>query len=535
MKKETTILLIMLLFFWLTSSCRSKETYPMELVEADSAYMQGNHERGDYLLAAYSLKMQDMTEEIANYYKLIELEQAYMHGKLSDKYYDRADSLCAYYQNSDSRNYAIALLVMSDICSTYNDYPTAVTCVLKARSIAEQIHSGRLLCLIYRSLGDLYFNQRMLEECKLPYSLYFKQAIANSDTLRMAYGAQCMAIVHSIDSNLDSIAFYYQLSIDLGKRLSQKDDIVPIALSNLCDLYIQTEQFQKAQELMLRDNPLFDWNWAYWYYGQNHVDSAVYYFQKLLGRNKWLGEVDCLKILAELEEQRGDTKASLEYYRLLNEAKDSLKAQQKQAETQQVEARYNYERIKTERDRLEQRNREQQRFIILLMVIVGIVSSAAWMAWHTLRQRRRANKVRWQLVEKEKELEQTRQQAEEPQRQREALLLELKGTAVYQRLKSPNPAVEKRVSEQEWQELATRLDDIYDHMSTRLHSLAKLSDTELRICYLLKLGVPPSDMAEILFKSKAAVTMARQRMYHKLTGRSARAEQFDQLLDELCP
>lgn len=520
----------------ITFSChKGNEAYPMELVEADSAYMQGNPERGDYLIAAYQTRDITESEEVANYRKLVELEQMYMQSSLSLKELLTADSLCNYYgMRALTEQYAKALLFLGEVYHSVDDYPKAIEQVLKAKSVAEELESPRLQMIADRDLGDIYFDQRSLNNCIPYYTQYFDLASALHDTLRIAYGARSMGRVYTILNQIDSAIYYYQLSMSLGEELPQKDYIIPYAKFQLCDIYIQTEQFDKALELMPR-NEQNDVNWAYLHYGQDHIDSAIYYFQKILGRYKWQGEVESLKILAELEEQRGDTKASLEYYRLLDEAKDSMRAQQKQAETRQVEARYNYERIKAERDRLEQRNKEQQRFIILLMVIVGIVGSAAWMAWHTLRQRRRANKARWQLVEKEKELEQTRQQADEPQRQREALLLELKGTAVYQRLKSPNPAMEKRVSEQEWQELATRLDDIYDHMSTRLRSLAKLSDTELRICYLLKLGVPPTDMAEILFKSKAAVTMARQRMYRKLTGRSARAEQFDQLLEELCP
>lgn len=580
MKTKQIVFLLVVLIIGAMCSCNSKEAYPMELLEADNAYLQGNHTRGDHLLLAYLSKNIHEDEQTACYRKLIELEKAYMHGSLTDEYYKMADSLCRFYQDEDNDKEAKANLFMGNICSSSNDYPTAIECYLKAQTVALQNNDKWLLCIINRSIGDVYYQQRALEKCEYHYRQYFQLAIENRDTLRMAYGAYRMAKVHTINNDIDSTIYYYNLSVDLGEKLPQKADIVPVSTYALCNIYIQLEEFDKARELMSHDEQ-DDTNWAYWHYRQNHVDSAIYYFQRILGRYKWQGEVESLEILAELEGQRGNTEASLDYYRRLAEAKDSLRAQQKQVETQLVEARYGYDRIKAQRDRLEQQGRRQQRFIFLLLGVIIVAAFMAWMAWRTYRQQRQAAQARQQALEQEKEdqQEQSRRQQEENSRQLEALeqklaearrlndeqaarrlqmesdvlttqnqsieaaqrrkaalLLELKGTDVYQRLKAPTDGkAEKRVSEQEWQLVSTSMDDIYDHMSRRLLGLARLSETELRVCYLLKMGLPPSDIAEILYKSKAAITLARQRMYRKFTGRTGHAEDFDQLLEELCP
>lgn len=46
---------------------------------------------------------------------------------------------------------------------------------------------------------------------------------------------------------------------------------------------------------------LNDENWAFWHYGQNHVDSAVYYFKSMLGKYGLFVQTQNLKILAQLE------------------------------------------------------------------------------------------------------------------------------------------------------------------------------------------------------------------------------------------
>ena len=57
-----------------------------------------------------------------------------------------------------------------------------------------------------------------------------------------------------------------------------------------------------------------------------------------------------------------------------------------------------------------------------------------------------------------------------------------------------------------------------------------LSELELRICCLIKTGIPVSQIAQLLNRSTPAITAARTRMYKKLTGKEGKAEQTDQLI-----
>ena len=571
--RRFTFLLIATIALFL-HACSSGPDYPTELVQADSAYMQGRHVRGDHLLAAYQA---GTIEEISNYRHLVELEKAYMHDQLSTENLPLINRLCNYYQKEKATDkYAKALLFIGQVFSQIHEYPTAVEYALRAKTEAENCKDNRLLCLINRELGDIFFDQRSLNSCVPYYKAYYCFAVANNDTLRMAHGAHLMGRVYSIENAIDSIIFYYKQSIALGATLPQKENIVPYAMQSLCDIYIQTEQFDKALEVMPR-NELNDGNWAYWHLGQEHTDSAIYYFQKLLGRYKWQGEVEVLDVLARLERQRGNLPAALDYYERLSAAQDSMYAQQKQEETKRTQARYNFDSMKAQRDRLEQENRQQQLFIGLLATALLLMGAVAWMARRYYRHKQLADRQQLQLLarEKEEQAEQgRRQQAENSrklsalsqelaearrqndaqaahrieletnmlalenqrieatQQRRDALLADLQQTEVYQRLKLPSQQP-LRISDEEWADLSQRLDDIYDHLSQRLLALARLSETELRICYLLKLHVAPADMADILFKTKAAITQARKRMYYKFTNIRGTAEQLDELIMEL--
>ena len=571
-------ILLALLVIVAVSSCEKTAEVPSELVMADSAYMTGDYLLGDALLETIQKQHIFQNDKDVNYYHLLTLEQGYMHGTLSSDAFSMADSLYRYYKARNSKEeFAKSSLCLGYIYYKNENYPTAIDYYLKARDVAEECRSSRLLCLINRSLGDIYFDQRILDECIPYYREYYHLAVKNQDTLRMAYGARCMDFVCTINNDIDSIVYYCQLAMELGKNLQPQNDISDRALYDLCDIYIQLGQYDKIPEIMPREE-LFDGNWAYWHYGQHHLDSAAYYFKKTLGRFKWQGETEVLRILAEIERERGDLNASLDYYKQLAVAEDSLKVQQRAEETMRVNAQYNYSSIQQQRDELEHRNREMSRLVWLLLVFVVAVVAMAIVMWRLYLRRKEAALARQQLLEQEKESlkEQSQQRLEENnrrlaeleraladahrqndtqaterltmdtrvlesqnksieavQQRRRVLLQELHATSYYQRLKSPAPSVAKQLSAAEWEDLSTRLDDIYNGFTSRLLSLARLSETELRICRLVKIDVQRVEIADIIFKSKSAVTHARKRMYKKLTKTDGSAEDFDALIQDL--
>ena len=238
-----------------------------------------------------------------------------------------------------------------------------------------------------------------------------------------------------------------------------------------------------------------------------------------------------LRVLAQLEEQRGNVKAALDYHTRLAEAEDSLKAQQQKEETLRIEAQHNYNSMQQERNQLEQKNKELNLLLWLMGIIVVAISIVAVLLWRARKQLKRAVVMQQHLIEKEKTEQQLLGQLQSAHK--EASLLEFKKTALYQRLKAPAKEGTKKMSEAEWHQLANGIDDIYNNFTKRLLDLARLSETELRICYLLKINMPPSEIADILYKSKAAITLARKRMYRKLTGRNGTAEELDSLIAEL--
>ena len=167
-------------------ACNKEVSFPQELVMADSAYMQGNYKLGDALLESYNKQHDLYSVEESNYYDLLMLTKTFMYGDLSSKDFSTADSLERYYSSHPQEaSYAKVLLYIGSIYKNTNDYPSALSYFLKSKEIAKKNKDGRLLCLLSRCIGDLYFEQQMYEESIPYYRKYYSLAIDHEDTLRI--------------------------------------------------------------------------------------------------------------------------------------------------------------------------------------------------------------------------------------------------------------------------------------------------------------------------------------------------------------
>lgn len=119
-----------------------------------------------------------------------------------------------------------------------DDNPSAIDCCLKAESIARR-HADRLMeSWACQDMGDIYFNQRMLDECKSYYRRYADISLQRHDTLRVAIAMQRMGRVYTIENNIDSVLACYQQCIGLSEHIG-RSDIVSVGVTNLCDIYFK--------------------------------------------------------------------------------------------------------------------------------------------------------------------------------------------------------------------------------------------------------------------------------------------------------
>ena len=497
------------LFVALTS-CRGD--YPAQLVQADSLLLRGDYDQVDSLLADYD---QDASrrKSMRMYRQLVGLEYQFTQGTLNRKDFSMADSLVRYYKGLANREEALSHLFLGYIYKVESDYTSALDSYLKTEQIAEVLDDLMLKIWVNREQGNIYYEQGLYSDCIDYYKKYYANALLKRDTLRIAQSSIYMGRTYIINNNIDSIFFYYNQAIALANRLpeSEKQDITIPAKSTLADIYKQIEEYDKAASLMTH-NAIDDENWAYWHLAQSHTDSAYWYFSHLVEGASWKAKVDYLSILAELEEKRGNREHSRILYRDLAAAKDSLKAHSQTEETHKVKMLHELYQIKQERDEAQVQSKIIGVVTGIILVLVAII---VYILWRRNQKQRAIDTVQKKRILHEEKLQ---------------MLETLEYSPLRERIKLNAGKEDFHLTEEEWQKLATLIDNASNQFTNRLLRLCNMSEMELRVCYLIKIDVPPVGISALVCRNKNAISMLRKRLYEKITHQEGNAKQLDDFI-----
>ena len=572
--KNLALSILSLVTLLLLAACNHQPTYPQQLVEADSAMRWGRYHQADSLLQAYGETSKTEKNATRRYHQLLTLESKFLHGQSSLDDLLLADSLREFYESSSKEKHAKALAILGDIYFANSDYPSALENLLKAEEEAERTGELWLQGIICKKEGDIYLNQQMLDNMESFYRRSYNLAEMTLDTLRLTHAMIRMGKIATYQQKVDSSIYYYKKAIEIGNSNPQASLAINWAKELLADIYLQTGKFDKAATIMPHDS-LNDVNWGYWHYQQNHTDSAIYYFRKSLDRQSMEGKVELLRLLTELEEKRGNTALSFTYAKKTAETEDSIKAQSQVAATLQAEAQHRLNNIK------EQLQVSESRKLLLWIIIASILAIffiAIFLARRQWTQKkaerdaaiayerlmRQEEERKHQLSEKKMaennreiarlndELKKAQQMndtllaarlkldSEELKNENETikaslnrrayLLEKLENSLLYHRIKI-NAGKEKfHLTDEEWQTLATDIDNAYDNFTARLLALTPLNETERQICYLLKLNLRPTQIATMLSLSDTAISMNRNRLYKKIFHEKGSSKLFDEFI-----
>ena len=576
MKRTPFLLTIAVgLLLTLLCACTSREGDHPLLVAADSAIVAADYRAADSLLARFDAEAATAAPDrpVAMRRQLLALTRRYVDDALTDADFSMADSLSRYYRHhGNERQLALSLLAVGDIYKYGGIFPNAVNNLKEALFLAEGLDDQLLAGWAAQGLGDLYFYQLMLDDCIIYYRRFYTAAQSRRDTLRMAYAAFRMGKVCTINNDVDSTFWYYNRTLELTKHLpAGLNDIETSTLSSICDIHIQLGNYDKAFELLTHDS-INTINWAYWHAGMNHTDSAIYYFQKGLDTPDWYARVEYLKNLVMLTKEENDQHQTAVYYEMLVDAQDSLHFHSQEAATRNADIQYNFSQVEKERDEAIHRNRVFQILLVGIVTTTIIFFLVLFTMWKNYRRKKEIEVIQMKLLHRESlnsslirleenerqiidindklnnpihsiskeerrllnlELEQlmsdnetiTKEQQEQVRRESE-----WKSTELYRTIKKHAGEPDFHLNEEQWQELSTHIDAVYVNFSKRLLGLANLSTYDLRICYLVKMGIEPSKIAIMLYKEMSTISVARRRLYKKLTNSNGSSKSFDELI-----
>ena len=91
----------------------------------------------------------------------------------------------------------------------------------------------------------------------------------------------------------------------------------------------------------------------------------------------------------------------------------------------------------------------------------------------------------------------------------------------------------KKLTAEDWQLLSDEKNSHSPEFTERIPYLCKISDSEYKVCLLLKIGVSPKDIATLTIKTKSAISVMRKRLYTKAFGNDATPEMWNEFIRSL--
>lgn len=85
----------------------------------------------------------------------------------------------------------------------------------------------------------------------------------------------------------------------------------------------------------------------------------------------------------------------------------------------------------------------------------------------------------------------------------------------------------KNIDTATWKDIDDTVNDIVPNFKIQLYSSYRLSKQEYKICLLIRFSLTVKEMATLLCKSDSAISLARKRLYKKLTGKDGTAKDMD--------
>ena len=555
-------------------------SYPPTMVEA-ARLSEHEAARALPLLEALADSLDRLDEEGRVYYDLLRL-------RVNDKLNVRATSdtlirrITAFYEAyGDPDKLMLAYYYRGRVCADLNDALQAVEYYRKAIAASKETKQYLLLSNIYSQMGVILEYQNMYEEAIPAYQKSYEYTLLSGDSVTLSMPIRDIAGVYNEWEQNDSALIYFLRASEIAKN-TNKEVYLGIQ-EEIGSLYMDLKEYDKAfgyLNLSLKDSLNRDLTPTYyllgkWYMLTGNLDSAFYYTKKSNTKEVFYKEIDVYRNLVTIERGRGHYRKALDYWDEFLKCADSIQLANNSEEIRRIKAFYDYNLREEENQRLTLANERKQAsiyriltggFLILLLLAFRLVLSERKKKHldcqvermkraqqeqyrqseaYLKENRRKIEALEEALREAESEvvsskkqdlmalnkkaLEATNQAVELSREQRKLMDENLTGSAIYIKFHTHL----EQVDEADWEILRHEIDELYN-MTNRLLALnPKLSEMELRICYLSKIRLKVMDMATLLCRTAPAISNARKRLYLKLSGKAGRPDELDRFIADL--
>lgn len=461
------------------------------------------------------------------------------------------------------------------------DAPQALNYFEKAVNAMGKAENYPLRSRLSSQIGILFLYQDMYEEALEKFKNAYKYDTLLKDTAGIIFDLRDMASCYRYMEQTETSLHYYQKAYDLASAI-QHSRLMNIVQNQMASLYIELKQYNLAKKFLLpslnklcRPSKSAVYSIASKLYHQTgHTDSAQYYYKELLKCGTIYAKKAACSGLAEIALRNKNPKDALLYLQLFMEYTDSVQRITHTETVHKMRSLYNYQLREKENMILKNTNNRQELIIVCISAscLIILILSFAYLQYSRrkrlqlsihLEKLRNLQKEHYRksasFIERNrnliKELEEqltnaeamntslkiqlqkqkeiilyTNKQAELDLDRREIMRTTLLDSDICKTFKDRIRSSSFKITTEEWCALEKAVNDTYEGFSENLHKLHRFSKYEFHICLLIKINIPPADMAKLTNHTKESISATRRRLYEKVFSEKGSPKLWDDFI-----
>lgn len=296
-----------------------------------------------------------------------------------------------YYKSHGTKKEQImAFYLMGCVYRDRNNAQLALEYFLEAVEFVEKNNKKDILdlqAIVYGQIGYEYFKQRLPGRALYAWKKCRSLAMQAGDTVLALQGLEHCGYAYELLNNTDS-AVNTAKRVYHGYMKNGNRNYAATSVSTLTNYYLQCDSLEKAKSLideyfsfsgiadesgnLPRGQNLFYYYFANYYERKNNLDSAKFYYRKLINTS---GEFSCLengfKGLMSIYSKIGNADSIAKYANLYADANDSANFTKAAVEMNRMQAAYDYSESK--KHALEQETRANHLTLLLACIVLVVI------------------------------------------------------------------------------------------------------------------------------------------------------------------
>ena len=581
MKARLHILFILLVIGW--SSCTRHTTYPLFMQEA-AMCMNEHPDHALELLQHQKDSIASFPEETQMYYHLLCIQAR-------DKQYieHTSDSLInqivQYYENyDDAEKLMMAYYYQGSTYRDMNDAPRALKAFQQAVDVSNK--DNELLPKVYSQMGNLFAYQGLYDESievnRKSMDFYLNRGEVN----QISYALRDIGRMYDMKEQRDSALIFYKKACNVV--LANEDTIGYYEiLGESGSVYYKIGQIDSAKQILLSTlHKLNEKNCSNIYALLGYVyeklqlwDSAYYYREKSITSGDLHRMQSGYKGLSKLEKRKGNYLKAMQYLEEAISLNDSINKVTQTEATAKINSLYNYQHTEKENFLLKvTKSKQKNLFLIIILFLILVISFGINYLFYSKRkklqlilQERKAKQIAEEkymqsqlaiqdnqqkiakldlslekakqennrllqelyLIQKKK-IELSNQNIILSIEEQELYMLTFKQSDYYEQLKAAAKDDTIIICSDNWERIKNGICSIYPNFNRHLEeTFPNLSEYERQICWLAKLDFTPTEISNILKRSRQAITNVRTRLHKRVHIQDYINETFDSIIKKL--